>query len=137
MVTVGFPPCSTQHGYNKQLLDNFAIRLHNIRMWIARDGETLIRQLSKQFPAVFVTGARQVGKTSILTHLFPENSYVTLDDPDKAAFAENAPADFLHSLAYPVIIDEAQYAPGLFRHIKIIIDKGIGNLQDQGRFSPQ
>ncbi len=111
-------------------LDNFAIRLHNIRMWIARDSEALIRQFSKQFPAVFVTGARQVGKTSILTHLFPENSYVTLDDPDKAAFAENAPSDFLHSLAYPVIIDEAQYAPGLFRHIKIIIDK----LKKKGQF---
>ncbi|HJW85961.1 MAG TPA: AAA family ATPase, partial [Candidatus Brocadiaceae bacterium] len=69
-------------------------------MWIARDSEALIRQFSKQFPAVFVTGARQVGKTSILIHLFPENSYVTLDDPDKAAFAENAPSDFLHSLAY-------------------------------------
>jgi predicted AAA+ superfamily ATPase len=48
-------------------------------MWIKRDSENLIRELGKQFPVVFVTGARQVGKTSILIHLFLI-SYVTLDD---------------------------------------------------------
>ncbi len=92
-------------------------------MWISRNTETLIRQLSRQFPVVYVTGARQVGKTSILTRLFPDYTYITLDDPERAAEAENAPADFLKSLTYPVIIDEAQYAPDLFRHIKIIVDK--------------
>jgi len=80
-------------------------------MWIRRDAEDLIKQLGKQFPVVFVTGARQVGKTSILGHLFPDFAYVTLDDPAMAAEAENAPRDFLESLTYPVIIDEAQYAP--------------------------
>lgn len=92
-------------------------------MWITRDTEGLIRQFSRQFPVIFITGARQVGKTSILTHLFPRYSYITLDDPAKASEAENAPADFLGSLKYPAIIDEAQYVPGLFRHIKIITDK--------------
>lgn len=92
-------------------------------MWIKRDAERLIQELGNQFPVVFVTGARQVGKTSILLHLFPEFSYVTLDDPASAAEAENAPGDFLDSLAYPVIIDEAQYVPDLFRHIKLVVDK--------------
>lgn len=92
-------------------------------MWIKRDAEQLIQELGSQFHVVFVTGARQVGKTSILLHLFPEFSYVTLDDPASAAEAENAPHDFLDSLAYPVIIDEAQYVPDLFRHIKLVIDK--------------
>lgn len=91
-------------------------------MWIPRKAESVIRQFAKQFPVVFVTGARQVGKTSILAHLFPEYTYVTLDDPAKAAEAENAPSEFLRSLQYPVIIDEAQYVPGLFRHIKIAVD---------------
>jgi uncharacterized protein len=92
-------------------------------MWIRRDAEDLIKQLGKQFPVVFVTGARQVGKTSILGHLFPDFAYVTLDDPAMAVEAENAPRDFLESLTYPVIIDEAQYAPDLFRHIKLVVDK--------------
>lgn len=92
-------------------------------MWIKRDAENLIRDLSKQFAAVFVTGARQAGKTSILNHLFPDYSYVTLDDPAQAAEAVNAPQDFIDSLKCPVIIDEAQYAPNLFRHIKLAVDK--------------
>ncbi|NOZ69446.1 MAG: ATP-binding protein [Deferribacteres bacterium] len=92
-------------------------------MWITRNAERLIRQLGRQFPVVFVTGARQAGKTSILTHIYPDYTYVTLDDPDRAAEAENAPSDFLGSLPRPVIIDEAQYVPRLFRHIKIIVDK--------------
>ena len=99
------------------------MELHNIHMWIPRDAERLIKELGKQFPVVFVTGARQVGKTSILLHLFPEFPYVTLDDPARAAEAENAPHDFLDSLTYPVIIDEAQYVPGLFRYIKLVVDK--------------
>ena len=61
--------------------------MHNIRMWIKRDAEGLVRELGKQFPVVFVTGARQVGKTSILTRLFPDFSYITLDDPARAAEA--------------------------------------------------
>jgi predicted AAA+ superfamily ATPase len=87
--------------------------LHNIRMWIKRDAEELIRELGSQFPVIFVTGARQVGKTSI----------VTLDDPSQAAEATNAPQDFIGALKRPAIIDEAQYAPDLFRHIKLVVDK--------------
>ncbi len=92
-------------------------------MWIARDAEGLIRQFSRQFPVVFVTGARQTGKTSILTRLFPGHPYITLDDPAMAAEAENAPSQLLGTIKHPAIIDEAQYAPGLFRQIKIIVDK--------------
>jgi len=92
-------------------------------MWIKRDAENLIGELGKQFPVVFVTGARQVGKTSILTHLFPDLSYITLDDPARAAEAINAPQDFIDALKLPAIIDEAQYAPDLFRHIKLTVDK--------------
>lgn len=92
-------------------------------MWIKRDAEDLIREMGKQFPVVFITGARQVGKTSILKHLFPDFSYVTLDDPARASEAINAPQAFTDSLKLPSIIDEAQYAPELFRHIKIVVDK--------------
>ncbi len=92
-------------------------------MWIKRDTEVLVRELGQQFPVVFVTGARQVGKTSILTHLFQDFYYVTLDDPERAAEAANEPKDFLASLKYPAIIDEAQYAPNLFRHIKLVVDR--------------
>jgi len=72
---------------------------------------------------VIVTGARQVGKTTLLRELFPTHRYVTLDYPAEAERAERSPEEFLRAYPPPVIIDEVQYAPSLFRHLKIAIDK--------------
>ena len=63
------------------LSDNFAIILQNCRMWVARTLESVVSKFKEQFPVVIVTGARQVGKTSLLTHLYPTINYITLDDP--------------------------------------------------------
>lgn len=91
-------------------------------MWIARRAEPRIVRSVKTRPAVVVTGARQTGKTSTLLHLFPNYSFVSLDLPTEAEQAENEPASFLERHRPPVIIDEVQYAPGLFRHLKAEID---------------
>jgi predicted AAA+ superfamily ATPase len=91
-------------------------------MWIARRAEPRIVRSVKTRPAVVVTGARQTGKTSTLLHLFPHYSFVSLDLPTEAEQAENEPASFLERHRPPVIIDEVQYAPGLFRHLKAEID---------------
>lgn len=80
-------------------------------MWIAREVEGLIRRMAKQFPAVLVTGARQTGKTSLLRHLYPRTSYLTLDLPANAEAARTAPDELLKAYPPPVIIDEIQYAP--------------------------
>ena len=71
---------------------------------------------------VVLTGARQTGKTSTLVHLFPGYTFVSLDLPTEAEQAEKEPASFLERHKPPVIIDEVQYAPGLFRHLKAEID---------------
>ena len=78
--------------------------------------------MATQFPAILVTGARQVGKTSILRRVFPHASYVTLDYPGHAEAAQTAADEFLDRFPPPVIIDEIQYAPSLLRHIKVRID---------------
>ena len=78
--------------------------------------------MANQFPAILVTGARQVGKTSILRRVFPGVSYVTLDYPGHAEAAQTAADEFLDRFPPPVIIDEIQYAPSLLRHIKVRID---------------
>jgi predicted AAA+ superfamily ATPase len=69
-----------------------------------------------------LTGARQTGKTSTLLHLFPNYAFVSLDLPTEAELAEKAPASFLERHPPPVIVDEVQYAPGLFRHLKAEVD---------------
>ena len=75
------------------------------------------------FPAIVVTGARQVGKSTFLKRLFPHHDYVSLDSPMVAEEAETHPEVFFAKNPAPVILDEIQYAPKLFRNLKQIIDR--------------
>lgn len=97
-------------------------------MWINRDISNKIKILSENFPAVILTGARQTGKTCLLTRLFPNHNYVTLDTVQDAALAEDSPETFLGRYPPPLLIDEVQYAPKLFRHIKVAIDRDRHNM---------
>jgi predicted AAA+ superfamily ATPase len=76
-----------------------------------------IDRISRHFPALVLTGARQAGKTTLLKSLFKDYTYVTLDLPSIAALAEEDPSEFLAKYPPPVLIDEVQYAPLLFRHL--------------------
>lgn len=101
----------------------YAVLVHNICMWIPRYVEQLLHRMARQFPAVLVTGARQAGKTSLLRHLYPQASYLSLDLPAHAEAAQTAPEALLAQYPEPVIIDEIQYAPSLLRHLKVRIDR--------------
>lgn len=79
-------------------------------------------RLGEKFPIVLVTGARQVGKSTLLTKALPNATYVTLDDPELRALAETEPKLFLARYKPPVIIDEVQYAPNLFPLLKMHVD---------------
>ena len=92
-------------------------------MWIHRRISDRLKQLVAAFPAVILTGARQTGKTSLLRRLFPDYHYVSLDLQLLAEQAEDAPDSFLQDHPPPVVIDEVQYAPGLFRYLKLAIDR--------------
>lgn len=92
-------------------------------MWIARKYEPTLKALFRQFPAVVVTGPRQVGKTSLVRRVFPSHAYVSLDVPSMAEQADKSPDAFIQSFPEPLIIDEVQYAPSLFRHLKVRIDQ--------------
>lgn len=91
-------------------------------MWIERDLMRVLPRLAGQFPALVLVGPRQVGKTSLLIQAFPDHRYVTLDAPALAEMAETRAQAFLAEYPRPVILDEVQYAPALFRHIKVVID---------------
>lgn len=91
-------------------------------MWIEREIEDLMGQRARQRPVVVLTGARQTGKTSLVQHLFPDHELVSLDLPSEAELAEHDPRTFLTRHPPPLVVDEVQYAPGLFRHLKTIVD---------------
>ena len=55
--------------------------------------------------------------------MYPNFSFVSLDLPSLAELADNEPERFLSEYPPLLIIDEAQYAPKLFRHLKRYIDE--------------
>lgn len=93
-----------------------------LHVWIERTVEDRLRRSAKTRPVLVLTGARQTGKTSTLLHLFPGYEFVSLDLPTEAEQAEKEPDRFLQRHPPPVIIDEVQYAPGLFRYLKTAVD---------------
>ncbi|MCL2672573.1 MAG: ATP-binding protein [Clostridiales bacterium] len=92
-------------------------------MYYKRHADEALRKLAKMFGAVLVTGARQVGKTTILQELADNAGYVTLDDKLQLESALERSTTFFKDNPPPVFIDEVQYAPHLFPEIKIILDK--------------
>ncbi len=98
-------------------------------MYITRNIEQTINRISKQFKVLLLTGARQVGKTTLLKHLAQGSgrTYVTLDDLAVRSLALSDPALFLQRYTPPLLIDEIQYAPQLLNYIKIYADNGAKN----------
>ncbi len=92
-------------------------------MYIERHIDSTVRKLLQQFPAVLLTGARQVGKSTLLQKIAPEYRYLTFDDPLLLTQAKNEPQLFLLNYDKQIILDEVQYAPELFRLLKLSIDK--------------
>lgn len=93
----------------------------------------------RDFPAVFLNGPRQVGKSTLVQSLSSKElhaEYVTFDDLSTLSFATEDPDAFLKRFSRPVIIDEVQLAPVLFRALKKRIDElRFANKRDaNGRF---
>ena len=78
---------------------------------------------AKKFPVVTLTGPRQSGKTTLVKLLFPNKSYVTLEDIDHRFFAKEDPRAFLKNFPQGAIIDEAQHVPDLFSYIQTRVDQ--------------
>ncbi|CAA6826186.1 MAG: Unknown protein, partial [uncultured Sulfurovum sp.] len=81
-----------------------------------------LEEYLKYFPVLLISGARQVGKSTLALNLDIEN-YITLDDINIYEMVKNDPKAFIENLKKPVIIDEAQRLPQLMITIKEYIDK--------------
>ena len=76
-------------------------------------------------PVVLIHGPRRCGK-STLAQIIGKSAgyrYLTFDDEDTRLYATEDPAGFVNSLPERVILDEAQLAPGIFRSIKLSVDR--------------
>ena len=87
-----------------------------------------LRQASQRLPVTLVTGARQVGKTTLMRKLSDANrTYVSLDDLELASLASHDPALFLQRFAPPLLIDDIQHAPQLLPYIRKAADSAQQN----------
>ena len=93
--------------------------------YLPRHLERKFLHMNDFFKVMLVTGARQVGKTTMLRHLAEDQNrtYVTLDNMMARQLAQSDPALFFQTYPPPVLIDEVQYAPELFGQIKLLCDE--------------
>lgn len=80
----------------------------------------------KHFRVVLITGARQVGKSTLAQQLIGSGwdaRYVTLDDRTALDAALRDSDGFISGTPTPVVIDEVQKAPDLLRAIKRVVDR--------------
>lgn len=77
----------------------------------------------KHFPIVGIVGPRQSGKTTLAKIVFPEFTYVNLEQLDNRRFAKEDPRGFLNQYNHKVIIDEVQRVPELFSYLQVAVDE--------------
>jgi hypothetical protein len=89
-----------------------------------RNIEERLRAGLQDTPVVFLSGARQTGKSTLAQQLARARSmpYVTLDEATAYAAAAADPQGYLKGLGPVAAIDEVQRVPGLFRALKAAVD---------------
>ncbi len=115
------------HGFDEIILDKSGEFQHHRAkrksMELERTAAAKIMELHRVFPCVMVTGARQVGKSTLLRSILPEGMrYVSLDHELMLMRAQEDPIGFLEEMGSPLCIDEVQYEPRLLRAIKLKVD---------------
>ncbi|MBN1774467.1 MAG: ATP-binding protein [Deltaproteobacteria bacterium] len=116
---------SARHG--RALLANWSSADQYVAMGklLPRHMLRLVREALDAFPAVVLTGARQVGKSTLAQQLVRERggSYLTLDDIAVRSQALADPQGLVDGQRGFVALDEVQLAPDLLRAIKLAVDR--------------
>lgn len=89
---------------------------------IKRNIENILKERASTNKAILLTGPRQVGKSTLINHLFKDANKVTFDDDLLLAQATEDPQMFLYNNPCPLIIDEVQKCPTIFNRLKIVLD---------------
>ncbi|MBX9786327.1 MAG: DUF4143 domain-containing protein [Alphaproteobacteria bacterium] len=92
-------------------------------MWFDRHLQVKLQGMARNFKVVMLVGARQVGKSSLLAHLYPDLKHLTFDPYNDQYGAKADPDQFLKNFPSPLILDEVQYTPELLSSIKRFVDR--------------
>ncbi|MDE5800722.1 MAG: ATP-binding protein [Paramuribaculum sp.] len=77
----------------------------------------------KYYPAIIITGPRQSGKTTLAKHLFPDYTFVNVEDTSTRIRALDDINGFLDGLGPNAIINETQNLPELLSSIQARVDR--------------
>lgn len=91
--------------------------------YISRQIEQKLKKAFETYKVVLITGARQVGKTRLIKEMFPNVKYINFDNIFDENRARNDALLFLNDNGAPLIIDEVQRVPEIFRSIKYKVDE--------------
>ncbi|MCQ2554872.1 MAG: ATP-binding protein [Clostridia bacterium] len=90
--------------------------------YIERAITEILKERLIKSKCLLVTGARQVGKSTIVKHVFPEFNRANFDDRLLRAQAKEEPNLFLLNNPFPLFVDEVQKEPGVLEDIKRKLD---------------
>ena len=91
-------------------------------MYIERTLAGKLKEAAQYFPVVTVLGPRQSGKTTLCRQVFPDYTYVNLEDRTAREIARKDPKGFFSQYQLPVVIDEVQRVPELLSAIQVLAD---------------
>ncbi len=90
--------------------------------YIERAITSVLKNRASSSKCLLVTGARQVGKSTIIKHVFPEYNRANFDDSLTRLMAKEEPRLFFLNNPRPLFIDEVQKEGGILEEIKLLID---------------
>lgn len=96
---------------------------------IPRHLERHILKYAKQYPVIALVGPRQSGKTTLAKKLFPNHTYISLENLDYRMQASSDPRRFLNEFGPFLVLDEVQRTPELFSYLQELVDTNPENAQ--------
>lgn len=98
--------------------------------YISRAITPVLKRRITESKCLLVTGARQVGKSTLVKHVFPEFNTANFDDRLTRLQAKEEPKLFFLNNPRPLFIDEVQKENSILEEIKLIVDSS----DDRGQF---
>lgn len=87
--------------------------------------KTSILKALKDYNCIYINGARQIGKSTLVQEIAKENNYdyVSFDNINYRSIAKEKPEDFVKSIKNSIVIDEVQMVPEIFLPLKMKLDE--------------
>ena len=98
--------------------------------YIERAVTSVLKNRVSSSKCLLLTGARQVGKSTVIKHVFPEYNKADFDDRLTRLQAKEEPKLFFLNNPKPLFIDEVQKESSILEEIKMMVD----NSESRGDF---